>query len=610
MLEAIQSVSDDPVEICLEKQKQTLRVLKKDIEDIPGSRLIVIRDITSQRKSEDSILRRDRLLDGIAQATALLIQGDNLDESINAALGLIGQATGVNRVYVFMNQYVPEYKWPVMSQAYEWTDGTVEQMINNPDLQNVPYEIACPRWYETLSAGKVIAGNVRDFPQLERDALEPQGIISIMVTPVFIGKAFWGFIGFDDCTEERVWPVTEERILTTAANTIGATYLRKKSQDELMAAKIKAEESDKLKSAFLTNMSHEIRTPMNGILGFISLLQEQNLSSAEKDEYISIVKISGERLLSTLHDIIDISKIESGLMPVNLSRINVNELIAGVYDFFRREAAEKGLQLFHQGDLQFGSVDVYSDQEKLNSILINLIKNALKFTSKGFVEFGYEVKEELLEFFVRDTGIGIPSDRQDAIFERFIQADNSNSRSYEGAGLGLSIARAYVHMLGGRIWVETELGKGSIFRFSIPWIKKAPPSSYNKIQPLIETARSEKALKILVTEDEPVNLEFLQVILSKAGYQVISATTGAESIAILRNNPDIDLVVMDIRLPGMDGYETTSEIRKWNRTIPVIALTAHAFEGDREKAMEAGCSYYLTKPVGKKELLRVIESLV
>jgi signal transduction histidine kinase/CheY-like chemotaxis protein/PAS domain-containing protein len=597
-------------EVTIDNGHKTFRILRKVIADVPGSRLIVIRDITEQRQNQDIILRRDKLLDAIARATALLIQGEDLDESINGALAMLGKATGVNRVYIFKNEMVSGFKWPLMSQVYEWTDGTVPVEINNPELQQIPYETACPRWYENLSAGKVIAGNIREFPQVEREALEPQGIVSVMVTPVFIDKSFWGFIGFDDCRKEREWPVTEERILATAANTIGAAYLRKKHQDELLEAKIKAEESDKLKSAFLANMSHEIRTPMNGILGFIGLLQEQDLTSDERAEYIDIVRSSGERLIRTLHDIVDLSKIESGLMPVSPSMVHVQDLIHGVFDFFRRDATQKGIQLFIHQELPAFSVEVFSDREKLNSILSNLIKNAIKFTDRGFVEFGFVIKEGVLEFFVKDTGIGIPLNRQEAVFERFIQADISDSRQYEGTGLGLSIARAYVLMLGGNIRVESEPGKGSVFRFTIPWVKNAVTTMPRIVSQQVGTDNKAKKATILVTEDDPVNMEFIEIMLTRAGFSVVKAESGAEAIAHLRNNTMINMVIMDIRLPGMDGYETTKEIRNWNKTIPVVALTAHAFKGDREKAMKAGCSHYLTKPVRKIELLRVIESLV
>lgn len=586
------------------------QIINRKIDNIPGSRLVIIRDISEQRNYENNIVRRDRLLDAIARATTLMIKEEFSDETITQTLEILGCATEVNRVHIFRNQSDMKNDRFSMSHEYEWTDGTVLPVSKNPDSNNVIYYRIFSEWANLLSTGQPIVGLIKDFPEGERKILEQYGIRSIFVTPVLSEKIFWGCIGFDDCETEREWQISEEQILSTAATAIGAAYQRKKSQDELIASKIKAEENEKLKSAFLTNMSHEIRTPMNGILGFISLLQDQNLSNAEKEEFLTIVKASGERLLSTLNDIIDISKIESGMMPLNYSRVHVNDLITNLYDFYKREATGKGLQLFHSVDLQYGAVDIWTDKEKLSSILSNMIRNALKFTEKGFAEFGYQVKDDFLEFFVKDTGTGIPYDKQEAVFERFIQADYSISRQYEGSGLGLSIARAYVTMLGGKIWVNSEPGRGSEFYFTIPWLKKQSSPSTQEAQASVMEMVTEKKLKILVTEDEQINLEFLQVILTKAGYTVIPASSGVEAIAHLRNDPEINLIIMDIRLPGMDGYETTREIKKLNKDIPVIALTAHAFAGDREKSVEAGCSFFLTKPVRKSDLLKAIESLV
>lgn len=582
------------------------RVISKEIENPHGSRLLVIRDITLQRQTEAEILRRDKLLDAIAKATALLVQAENIEEAINGALALIGEAAGVNRVYIFWNHEDPEYKYPLMSQAFEWTDGTVTAEINNPELQNVPYEIACPRWYELLSAGKVVAGNIREFPEPEKIALSAQGIVSVLVTPIFIDQKFSGLVGFDDCYTEREWPVTEERILTAAAGTIGAAYMRHRSREELLKAKIKAEESDRLKSAFLANMSHEIRTPMNGILGFLNLLQTPDLTSTEKEDYIRIVRKSAERMLSTVHDIIDISRIESGQMPLVFSTINLNELMVTLKEFFTPEATGKHLQLFLQSPVDDNNAVIYTDREKLTTVLTNLIKNALKYTPKGYVEYGFHLRGDFTEFYVRDTGIGISPDRQEAVFERFIQADISHSRKYEGAGLGLSIARAYVEMLGGRITLESEPERGSTFRFTIPLRQHSGEHKASPEMPGLSGKKEIRSCTILVTEDDPVNLEYIRLALLREGHRVITASNGAEAIAALRRNQEISLVLMDIRLPGMDGYETTLEIRKWNSTIPVIAHTAYAFEGDREKALAAGCNDYLSKPVREKELLRCI----
>ena len=591
-----------------------LDVRKSPILDDNGQMIGVVgsaRDVTVQKQNEAEILRRDRLLDAIAKATARLVQGDNIDESINAALEIIGKATGVNRVYIFWNHEEPGYSMPLMSQSFEWTDGTVEPQIDAPELQNLPYEFYFPRWFRTLAKGNVISGNIREFPESEKEILEVQQIKSILVTPVFVSRNFWGFVGFDDCEKERKWSLTEERLLSAAANTIGAAFLRKKNQDELIAAKEKAEESDSLKSAFLANMSHEIRTPMNGILGFISLLQEPGLNGEEQEEYIDIVKRSGERLLNTIRDIVEISKIESGLMPVSFSEVYIPEIMRNLYSFFKREAESKGLRLVLSKDNWTRPDTITTDREKLNSILSNLLKNALKFTNEGTVEFGCLIRGDFIEFYVQDTGIGVPENRRQAIFERFVQADISHSRPYEGAGLGLSISKAFVEMLGGKIWLETMKGNGAKFSFQIPRAQKkeihdesSSPLTLPDIRQIEKSGQ--KSMKILVSEDDEVNFHFINLLLKKEGHTVLHAATGTEAIKIFMNTPDIDLILMDIRLPDINGYDTTREIRKFNMDIPIVALTAFAFESDREKALEAGCNDYLSKPVKKEELFNAM----
>ncbi|AXT53950.1 sensor histidine kinase [Aquimarina sp. BL5] len=240
---------------------------------------------------------------------------------------------------------------------------------------------------------------------------------------------------------------------------------------ELNKMKDKAEESDRLKSAFLANMSHEIRTPMNGILGFAELLKEPILTGDEQQLYISLIEESGARMLNIIRDIIDISKIESGQVKVFLSDVDINEQVTYLYQFFKPEADRKELQLSFNNGLSDDNALIKTDKEKFNAILTNLVKNALKYTPEGSISFGYDVKDEFLQFYVKDTGMGIAKDRQKAIFERFVQADIENNYAIEGAGIGLSIAKAYSEMLGGKIWLESKKDLGTIFYFSIPYTK-------------------------------------------------------------------------------------------------------------------------------------------
>jgi CheY-like chemotaxis protein/nitrogen-specific signal transduction histidine kinase len=383
---------------------------------------------------------------------------------------------------------------------------------------------------------------------------------------------------------------------------------RKHAELELIKAKGQAEESNRLKSAFLTNMSHEIRTPMNGILGFTELLKEPNLTAEEQQDFISTIEQSGERLLNTINSIVDISKIESGMMKVVIKESSINRQIDFIYNFFKPEVESKGIKFFFKNGLQSKEVIIKTDPEKLIAILTNLVKNAIKFTNEGSIELGYEKTGEYLEFFVKDSGIGIPKRQEELIFERFRQGSESLNRNYEGSGLGLSISKSYVEMLEGKIWVESEEGKGSTFYFTIPnnsvleekhTINDAVTSKYKDIRI--------KKLKILVVEDDEISYSLMSRILQKISFEILHAKTGIEAIESCRNNPDIDLVLMDIRMPVMDGHEATRQIRKFNKDVIIIAQTAYVLSSDSEKAIKSGCNEYISKPIDKTLLFELIK---
>ncbi len=388
----------------------------------------------------------------------------------------------------------------------------------------------------------------------------------------------------------------------------------KNAEDEIIKAKESAEESDRLKSAFLANMSHEIRTPMNGILGFTNLLKEANLSNENQQEYIKIIDESGNRLLNIINDIIDISKIESNQMEVSLTEININEHIEYIFDFFKPEVTNKGIDFGFENGLAPNQAFINTDNSKIYAILINLVKNAIKFCDKGSINFGYITKENNgateLEFFVKDSGIGIPNDRMHAIFDRFIQADISDKRAFQGAGLGLSISKAYVEMLGGKIWVESEVGIGSTFYFTIPYNTKPKNET-----PVIKTNQEKekesevqfKKLKILIAEDDPISKLLISKVLSPFSKEILIASTGIQAVQACENNPDIDLVMMDVNMPEMNGYEATMYIRQFNKDIIIIAQTANALSSDRKEAIDSGCNDYISKPINKDNLIHMIE---
>ena len=388
----------------------------------------------------------------------------------------------------------------------------------------------------------------------------------------------------------------------------------KQTNNELITAKEKAEESDRLKSAFLANMSHEIRTPMNGILGFANFLKKPNLTGEQQQKYVSVIEDSGARMLNIINDIIDISKIEAGLMKLNIGESNINEQTEYIYTFFKPEVKAKGMKLSLSNALPKEASVIYTDREKVYAILTNLVKNAIKYSNEGTIDIGYKMVEsqniDYLQFYVKDTGIGIPKERQKIIFERFMQAEIEDKMARQGAGLGLSISKAYVKMLGGEIWVESKEGSGATFYFTLPYKTNRKENDYqNGASFKADNSRKLKlaGLKILIAEDDEVSQFMLDEEFSTIGKEILTATTGIEAVEACRDNADIDLVLMDIRMPQMDGYEATRQIRQFNKDVVIIAQTAYGLTGDREKALEAGCSDYIAKPIDINELYALIE---
>ncbi|MFO8235573.1 MAG: transporter substrate-binding domain-containing protein [Bacteroidales bacterium] len=374
---------------------------------------------------------------------------------------------------------------------------------------------------------------------------------------------------------------------------------------KLEHAKQKAEESDKLKSAFLANMSHEIRTPMNGVLGFAELLKKPQLNGEQKNQYIDMIQKSGTRMLEIINNLFDIASIEAGQVEIHKGKTNINELIDELHLMFKTKAEDKNLTLTSHKRLTWEESQIITDSTKLNQILVNLINNAIKYTKSGEIDFGYSLENGMLMFYVKDTGIGISNEFQTKIFDRFIQGELSITREYEGAGLGLSISKAYVEMLGGTIWINSTSNKGSTFFFTIPYVKPAQDEKISEVQTEEKNVQPEN-LKLLVAEDDEMSYRLLYEALSSKNIVILNAKNGQQAVEMVKNNPDIDIVLMDIKMPVMDGYKATQEIKKIRTNMPVIAQTAYASEEDKEKSISSGCNAYISKPIDPTELMDLI----
>ncbi|MGE5458393.1 MAG: PAS domain S-box protein [Methanococcaceae archaeon] len=382
---------------------------------------------------------------------------------------------------------------------------------------------------------------------------------------------------------------------------------RKQSEIECLHAKNKAEENDRLKTAFLCNMSHEIRTPMNGIYGFSQLLIKDGIPKDKREMYSESITNCCDQLLNTVNNILDISKIETGQMETDLEAIDVNSLIKDTFTLHNITASEKKLNLVTSIDPKNRNCIIQSDKFKIQQILNNLINNALKFTDKGYVKFGYRVVGFRIQFFVEDSGIGISPEFHDIIFERFRQVESGLSRNYGGVGLGLAISRDLVQLLGGEMWVSSKPGTGSTFFFSLPYI---PADRMVKNYLTEDILVLNKKITVLIAEDSYLNYIFIKEVLSGDNYIFLHAANGKEAVDICKKNEKIDIILMDIFMPVMDGYEATRQIKTDFPGIPIVAQTASAIKGEKERALQSGFDGYLSKPIRKNDLIITIKKFV
>jgi signal transduction histidine kinase len=398
---------------------------------------------------------------------------------------------------------------------------------------------------------------------------------------------------------------------------------QKEFEANLIHAKEKAEESGRLKTAFLQNISHEIRTPMNAIMGFSGILNKQDLNEEKQKGFINIIQNNCHQLLSIVSNILTISSVETKQEKVDIQKVSVNEIILDLLSIYKTQAFNQNISLFSKKTLANKEAEIYTDKKKLTQILSNLLSNALKFTHQGYVEFGYNVVVEprhqpvvglnalalqttpMMCFYVKDTGIGIKPEFQESIFERFSQAEMALNKKYGGTGLGLAISKAFVELLGGKIWVESEPSKGSTFNFLIPY------NQVNYSEKLLTelTLRNEHRT-ILIAEDEVYNYLFFEELLVGHGLKIIHAKNGQEAVDLCKLNEDIGLILMDIRMPVMDGATATKIIKSFRPDLPIVAQTAYALEKEIKQITEYGFDGYLTKPIDPDIMFQMVSKYI
>lgn len=394
----------------------------------------------------------------------------------------------------------------------------------------------------------------------------------------------------------------------TGATVYGRNITKQKTQErDWIEAKEQAEESDRLKSAFLANMSHEIRTPLNAVMGFAQLLKTGGGSSEEREKFVDIILSNGNHLLRILGDIIELAKIESNQLRVEPVVFDLKMSLSEIYSAFHerlRSGGEHPIELVVEGDIR-GEDLILCDETRLKQIIYNLVSNAAKFTSEGSIHLGYERKEDdMVEFYVADTGEGVSAEMKQRVFKRFRQGEVRDGRRNDGVGLGLSICEGLVALLGGKIWLEDNQPCGSVFRFSVKDLSGGAaltaesPTSDQRLKAGTEDApRTRSGSKVLVAEDDDMNFQVMNEFLKSEGLQPVRAENGEEAIAAVEDDGDIKLVVMDISMPVLNGLEATKRIKALRPELPIIAHTAHAMKSDLDRALDAGCSDCLVKPI-------------
>lgn len=567
--------------------------------------------IRELEQSREQLASLNRLHDLIINFSSLLVQAklEDVDQAVNTTLSRLGKYAEVDRVYIF--EYMPADD--TVNNTYEWCSEGISPEIDN--LQGIPFE-AVPRWKEKFSRNEYVyiplVSEIAPEYHVEKEILEPQGIISLLAIPLYYGENFYGFIGFDSVKRQREWTVEHINLLRLAGDIFAGTLNRARFEREIIAARKEAEEANKAKSEFLATMSHEIRTPMNAILGFSEILHN-SINDPKNKQYISAILGSGRTLLALINDILDLSKIDSGQMNIMEEAVDVQSLVQEITHLFQTKTTEKGIYLHYEKSGQIPPA-LITDEVRLRQILFNIVGNAIKFTDQGGVLISLQTNQLAntslfdLTIKVHDTGIGIPEDRIDKIFQSFYQVESTNTRKFGGTGLGLSIAHKLVRLMGGTIDVKSELGKGSTFSLHLPALEAASVAIAEKDYHDWETEVIvfEEAL-VLVVDDVDFNRVLINKYFENDNIKIIQAENGQQGVQLCKlHKPDV--VLMDLRMPVMNGYEAAEALKSDPETahIPVIAFTASSMKHDEEKIRKL-FSGYVRKPVTRNEVISALK---
>lgn len=611
-------------------------------------------DVTPIKETALQLERRERLLQGLARAALEVLQtGDDTRERIPSAFAMLGLAARADRVYLFKQ----ERAGLSVTRRFEWTREGVAAATGDSLLSDLPWDEGLQRWRNLLHAGEFVDGHVRNFPSSEQTFLEPYGVVSILLAPIFIEGNFFGFLGLDMCGEEREWTDDERRIFGVAAQVVGLAYLQERTRRDLVAAKerseslnellgkeiqrandlaVRADEANLAKSRFLANMSHEIRTPLNGLLGYSQLLMASAAIQNPERQYVRTILRAGEHLLTLINDILDLSKIEAGRMRLSPSAQALGGYLDEVLEMLEIKAREKGLDYgWTAWDFAIGEelppgklpLKVEFDGRALRQVLVNLLGNAIKFTRQGSVSLrvgpvGRSSQGIHLRFAVVDTGIGINADDLGTIFEEFQQSSRPSAEQQrtEGTGLGLAISAKLVGLMGGHLTVDSATGKGSCFSFDLCLPELGQAAWRTGLRGGVTDPPSDDSMpigyagpprRVLLLDDDDESRSLLRDFLVARKFEVDATGDPQTALKCARENRP-DVVLTDIQMPQMDGRDFATALKdQWETAdVPVIAVSGSIFDIEDPMARMDVFNGFVAKPVNESMLLGEIESVL
>jgi len=577
----------------------------------------LMRDLTNQNKN---IEQRDNLLSTVNNAITLLLHAERneFEGALRESMGMMAKTVDVDRVYIWKNHTIDGKLY--CTQLYEWSEDAEPQQDTDITI-DISYDENIPGWKEKFLRRECVNNIVRKMSPEEQNQLAPQGIVSILTFPVYIRDEFWGFVGFDDCRNERVFTANEESILRSGSLLIAYAFLRHDMTQMLETALQESTAASMAKSSFLSNMSHEMRTPMNAIIGMTAIgMKAEEIN--EKNAALGKIGEASSHLLGIINDILDMSKIEAGKMELTSVEFSIERMIHKVLVVIQFRVDEKEQNLKVNIDSRIPKI-VTGDDQHLAQVVTNLLSNAVKFTpEKGEIRLDVSLLEGTenvceLRFEVSDNGIGIAPDKQDKLFDAFEQAEDVTNRVYGGTGLGLAISKRIVEMMNGTIWVESELGKGARFVFTVRLERcDDPDASADDSGDEDDVHFNEAAFKgafkdkhLLVAEDVAINREILISLLGDSGLIIDCAKNGKEAVEMVSFAPDkYDIVFMDLQMPEMGGLEASRLIRtistRKRKRLPIIAMTANVFKDDIDACFDAGMDDHLGKPLDIEKVFK------